>query len=313
MRHVSVVIPAFNEEASIENVLRSIRRELDEGEIESELIVVVDGATDNTASRAAAACDRVICHPTNLGYGRSLKTGISAARHELIAITDADETYPSDRLPELIALTDQFHMVVGARTGTYYRGSPIKRVGRWVFKQLSEFAAGQRIADINSGMRVFRKSQIVPFFPVISSGFSFTTTSTLVFLLNGLLVHYVPIEYHERTGQSKVRHLHDSLRALQIISEAILRCNPIKMFLLLAAPMISLSFIAGLVAIGSGNPIWILISSLFLCVGVLVFSLGCLAVTVVHRQPRLSEVEQWSSVGIEHGDIPQEPTTDAHS
>ena len=162
-------------------------------------------------ARAAAAGATVVQHPQNRGYGRSLKSGIEQARYDLIAITDADGTYPAERLPELIGLSDRFHMVVGARTGQYHRGTWIKRTGRFFFRLLSEFAAGQKIPDINSGMRVFRRSDMLPFFPLICSGFSFTTTATLVYLLNDLCVHHVPIDYQCRRGQSKVNHFRDTL------------------------------------------------------------------------------------------------------
>ncbi|MEZ6060481.1 MAG: glycosyltransferase family 2 protein [Planctomycetaceae bacterium] len=236
MPAVSVVVPAYNEARSITGVVAEIRRHLEAAGIEHEVIVVVDGATDDTAKFARKTADQVVEHPQNFGYGRSLKSGITAARYDLIAITDADQTYPVDRIPEMISLAERFDMVVGARQGRFYQGSTFKRWGRNVFRWLSEFSAGQNIPDINSGLRVFRRSQIVRFFPIISAGFSFTTTSTLAYLHNDLSVHYIAIKYGQREGRSKVRHVRDSLRALQIIVEAILRCNPVKMFLLLATP-----------------------------------------------------------------------------
>ena len=126
----------------------------------------------------------------------------------------------------------------------------MKRIGRYFFRLLSEFAAGQKIPDINSGMRVFRRRDMLPFFPLICSGFSFTTTTTLVYLLNDLCVHHVPIDYQCRQGHSKVNHFRDTLRALQIIVEAILRYNPIKIFLLLALPFVLLgtAFVLGALA-----------------------------------------------------------------
>jgi glycosyltransferase involved in cell wall biosynthesis len=248
MPAVSVVIPAYNEADSIRGVTERVRSTMAEAGIDCEIVVVVDGATDATADEAVQVADRVIEHPQNLGYGRSMKTGIQAATHDLIAITDADGTYPVERLPELVKLAERHHMVVGARTGSHYAGGQTKQAGWLAFRYLCEFAVGQSIPDINSGMRVFRKSEIVPFFPTISGEFSFTTTSTLLYLLNDRFVLHVPIDYFERTGTSKVRHVRDSLRTLQIIVEAILRYNPIKIFLLLAAPQ----FLLGLPLAGFG-------------------------------------------------------------
>lgn len=285
MSSVTVVVPAYNEAGSIGDVVRRIDRVMSETGTQAEILVIVDGATDATAAEAAAAGARVIEHPQNMGYGRSLKTGIAAATHDRIAITDADGTYPVERLPELLRLAERFHMVVGARTGRFYQGGLIKRTGRILFRWLSEFAAGQRIPDINSGLRVFRRQDMLPFFPVISAGFSFTTTCTLVYLLNDLFVHYVPIEYGRRQGKSKVRHLRDSLRALQIIVEAILRCNPIKMFLLLAIPFLVAA--GGLAAYSAVylSATALLAASLLLAASGIVLGLGFLAVALAgHRR-----------------------------
>ena len=283
MPSVSVVIPAYNEEASIGDVVRAVRSTLSGAGMDSQILVVVDGATDRTEQEAAEVADSLIVHPQTAGYGRSLKTGILAAKHDLIAITDADGTYPVDRLADMIPLAEKFHMVVGARTGTFYQGGAVKRIGRLVFQHLSQFAAGQHIPDINSGLRVFRRSDILNFFPVISAGFSFTTTVTLAYLLNDLFVHYLPIEYHERSGKSKVRHFRDSLRALQIIVEAILRFNPVKIFLLLALPLLALALLLGLAALALGGEALGLGSLVALCTAFLLVGLGFLAVAVLPR------------------------------
>lgn len=266
-------------------VIERVRRVMSDAGISCDVLVVVDGATDATAENATGVADQVIVHPRNLGYGRSLKTGILAAKTEMIAITDADGTYPVERLPEMIKRAERFDMVVGARTGRFYQGSFLKRIGRFVFRNLSEFAAGQSIPDINSGLRIFRRSQIIPFFPVISAGFSFTTTSTLAFLLNDLLIDYLPIDYHRRSGHSKVHHLRDSLRALQIIIEAILRCNPIKAFLLLVVPFVVLSLVCGAGALVFDCSALAIAGAICLCSAGLLLGQGFLAVAVMpHRR-----------------------------
>ncbi|MFY8199109.1 MAG: glycosyltransferase family 2 protein [Pirellula staleyi] len=277
---LSLIIPAFNEQGSIGKVIADAREVLSRHGYPHEIIVVVDGATDDTADIAAAAGAKIVRHSLNFGYGRSLKSGILAADNNLVAISDADSTYPIERLPDLIEAASSVDMAIGARTGVLYHGSIWKRAGRIVFRLLSEFTAGQRIPDINSGMRVFRRNQIIPFFPIISAGFSFTTTSTLAYLLNDLSIKYIPIAYNARTGRSKVRHFRDSLRALQIILEAILRCNPIKAFILLAAPLGFLSILLLLVALLSWSWVCLILSGLFMCSSVLTMALGFLAVAI---------------------------------
>ena len=283
MESVSVVIPAYNEEASIQRVVSEIRECLSSAGIEHEVVVVADGVTDGTVPAAKAVADQVVVHPLNMGYGRSLKSGILAARHDLIAIIDADGTYPVSRLPDLIRDAERCDMVVGARTGSVYHGGLIKRIGRWIFRRLAEFSAGQQITDINSGMRVFRRSQMIRFFPVISAGFSFTTTSTLAYVHNDLLIMYVPIAYNRREGRSHVRYLRDSLRALQIIVEAILRFNPVKIFLLLATPYVVLAIMFGVAGAVARDGLLLAGGVVSLCTAGLILAAGFLAVALAAR------------------------------
>ena len=307
---ISLIIPAYNEAASIGQVVTSASQILTRHNYPHEIVVVVDGATDETAQVAALAGAKIVRHSMNFGYGRSLKSGILAADNDLIAIADADSTYPLERLPELIAIAGSVDMAIGARTGVLYHGSIWKRIGRIVFRWLSEFSAGQRIDDINSGMRVFRRSQIVPFFPIISAGFSFTTTSTLAYLLNDLSIRYLPIEYRAREGRSKVRHFRDSLRALQIILEAILRCNPIKAFILLVAPLIALSIFLLPLSLLLGSSGCFLASILSLCSGLVILSVGFLAVAI---SPYRRTIETKSyAVTVQAASIPGHVATNTH-
>src|SRR5512137_1295306 len=98
---LSVIIPALNEETTIASTIQSLRESMQQRGIEHEIIVIDDGSTDRTGELAQAAGARVIRHPQPGGYGKSLKEGIREARYELIGITDADGTYPCDRLPDL--------------------------------------------------------------------------------------------------------------------------------------------------------------------------------------------------------------------
>lgn len=247
---LTVVIPALNEAEGIGETVNRIRQTLEAGGIEHEIIVVNDGSTDLTGQLARQLGTRVIDHPTPGGYGLALKAGILEAKYDLIGITDADGTYPCDRIDELYRLVAEggYDMAVGARTGKEYRGTFFKMPARRVFLWLSEYATGRRIDDINSGLRVFRKEIVVRYMGTISNGFSFTTTITLAALLNGYFVKYVPISYFKRLGKSNVRYFRDTLRSLQIIVESIVYYNPLKMFLLVSLFLVALGFVSTAVA-----------------------------------------------------------------
>jgi glycosyltransferase involved in cell wall biosynthesis len=235
---LTVIVPVLNEGRSILETVTEIRNVLTKNEINGQILVVDDGSTDDTLKYIKESGAEFIRHPKNQGYGAALSSGIMAAKHEWVVITDADLTYPFESLPVLLEKTPDFDMVVGARQGRFYHGSLLKRLLRMIFKFLVEFVTAYPIPDINSGFRVFRKTDAKEFLPVVSKGFSFTTTITLLFLLARKQIEYVPVAYHQRAGKSHVKLMRDGVRALQFIFEAVLAYNPIKAFLLLIPPYV---------------------------------------------------------------------------
>lgn len=234
---ISVVIPAKDEEDAVSKTVHQIQQTL-EGMV-YEIIVVDDGSQDLTAECARESGARVISHPHNLGYGASLKTGIRAANYDTIVITDADGTYPNDQIPQLLKQYEKgFDMVVGARSGQNYFESALKAPMRLILKFLVEYTVGRKVPDVNSGLRVFSKSKVFKYFNHLCNTFSFTTSLTLVYMMDSLFVSYMPIPYHKRAGKTKVRLLRDSLRTLQYIVEAIAYYNPLKIFLLISSMLV---------------------------------------------------------------------------
>ncbi len=274
MNPFSVVIPAYNEEKGVVLVINAIRA----WNPDCEIVVVDDGSTDGTASAAESTGSIVLRHPANGGYGRSLMDGIQAAQHDIIVITDGDGTYPVERIGDLVRKIDEgFDMAVGMRQGTQQYDSLLRVPARLLFKFLVEFTTGARIPDINSGMRSFRKSQVLPYFPDLCQGFSFTTTLTLIYKLTGKFIVYVPIEYRKRIGKSKVSIIRDSLRTLQYVVEVIVTYNPLKLFLLLCLLLSMLALVTFLWWIFSPLPALLIVASSFIGFSFLLFGVGLLA------------------------------------
>jgi glycosyltransferase involved in cell wall biosynthesis len=201
---VSVVIPAYNEEAGVRAQIDTVRHVLNSHGIAHEILVIDDGSEDRTADQALRAQARVLRHPANRGYGASLKTGILAAKYDHIAITDADGTYPSDQIPVLLRKLESSDMVVGARTGENVNIPWARKPGKLLLGWLANLIAGQRIPDLNSGLRVFRRDCAIQYFSVLSNKFSFTSTITLALLADDYQVVYHPINYYRRIGKSKI-------------------------------------------------------------------------------------------------------------
>lgn len=293
MPALSVIIPAYNEEDGIRPTIERLKIVGFSNEWDMEIIVVDDGSGDKTGEVARAAGALVIRNPINGGYGLSLQRGIRAARHELVAITDADGTYPVEELPQLVAMMDEgLDMAVGARQGAEYRQSWWKNPARIVFRTVAEFVAGRKIPDINSGLRVMRRSVLLPYLERTCTGFSFTTSITLILMLNGHFVAYRPISYSRRIGNSKIRHFRDTLRTAQIMTSIIAAHNPIKLGIMV--DLVALASATVLALMAWPVPRGALESLLYTAAAVLVgsvpvvFMLGCLGELLRTRVARNS-------------------------
>ncbi|MDZ4712102.1 MAG: glycosyltransferase family 2 protein [bacterium] len=291
----SIVIPAYNEGGVIAITVFDIQKVLSLNNIEgAEIIVVDDGSTDKTSEMSTKSGAITISHPHNIGYGRSLKDGIQAASHDTIIITDADGTYPLEMIPVLAHEFDKgFNMVVGARQGENYDESFKKKVLRLILKKLVEFTAGRSIPDINSGLRVFSKKEILPYFSKLCDTFSFTTSLTLAYMMNGKFVKYIPIDYKKREGKTKVRLFRDSMRTLQFIVEAILFYNPIKIFIVFSGGLLALAGINFLLSFVFHRPFTFYFGLGCVILSILMFGLGLLSVQLKHimssNEPKTSK------------------------
>jgi glycosyltransferase involved in cell wall biosynthesis len=238
----SIIIPVFNEEGSIQATVDSIRQTMGEADLaDYELIVVNDGSTDETSRKLKSIDALIITHQTNRGYGASLKTGIRAARGEFIIITDADGSYPVEIIPELIdAMSDQ-DMVVGARTKQPFHHQIFRKAAKYILQKLASYVVGCRIPDLNSGLRIFRKSIMMKYFRIIPSGFSFTSTLTMAMLSDGYRVKFHPIDYYPRQGQSKIRPFRDTQGFVLLIVRTCLYFSPLRVFIPVSGFLLALA------------------------------------------------------------------------
>ncbi|MFN7917106.1 MAG: glycosyltransferase family 2 protein [Vicinamibacterales bacterium] len=237
---LAIVLPAFNEALGITDTLASVREVLSAFTGTSEIVVVDDGSTDDTAAKAAACGVKVVSHGWNRGYGAALKTGIMATTAPAIMIMDADSTYPPDAIPRLYNRLDGADMVVGSRLLSSDGVAWIRRPGKWILNNFASFLVGRRIPDLNSGQRVMRRETLLRYMHLCPSGFSFTSTITLAMVAQGHNVVYEPIDYAKRAGKSKIRASHFASFILLVV-RAIVLFNPLKVFL----PVGAVAFLAG--------------------------------------------------------------------
>lgn len=278
---ISVIIPAYNEEESIIGVITKIRDNLKIIDGSCEIIVVNDGSTDNTGKvlETSKMNIKLLTHERNVGYGAALKTGIKNAEYENIVITDADGTYPNERILDLVHTLEEggFDMVVGARTGKNAKIPLVRRPAKWVITKLANYLSGTKIPDLNSGLRVMRKEVVNKFMNILPDGFSFTSTITLALLTNGYSVKYVPIDYFKRKGKSKIRPIYDTFNFIQLIIRTVLYFNPLKVFFPLSLFLVLIAFlilIVSLLLTGKGMDVTF---GVILMTAVIVITIGMLA------------------------------------
>ena len=204
-----MIILAYNEAATLERVIAKTIPVLESITPRFSILIVNDGSTDGTEEilcKVNMPNVHVLTHPQNKGYGASMKTGIRRAKGDLIAIADADGTYPIVDFPKLLsAFKEQdADMVIGARTkkGAQFHWTRVP--AKWVIKHLVNSMSGRKIPDNNSGMRIFKKSMAEEFMHLYPQGFSFTITITLAAITSDYNVIYVPIDYFKRQGTSSM-------------------------------------------------------------------------------------------------------------
>ena len=203
--NVSIIVPAFNEEESITEVIGRIQKAWCNCDFPYEIIVVDDGSTDKTYELAVSQDVRVLQNSSNRGYGASLKAGIKESKYDWILITDGDGTYPFEQTLSFLELIPEYDMIVGARIGKNTNIPFVRRPAKWFLRLLASFIAGTKIPDLNSGLRIFRKDMSLEFSYLYPNGFSYTSTITMAFLTHGYNVKYIPINYYKRKGKSSIR------------------------------------------------------------------------------------------------------------
>ena len=228
---VSIVLPVFNESGHIELEVKRIQKAMDSSGLSYELILVDDGSTDGSAE-IASHLDRVdvIRFATNHGSGSARKYGTMKAKAEIVVWTDADMTYPNDRIPELVEALKGHDQVVGARTSEEGTARLVRTPVKWLIRKLASYLSRSDITDLNSGFRVFRRDVADQFLYLLPRGFSCVTTMTMAFLSNGYSIRYVPIDYAARSGKSKFNWWKDTQRYMLQVIRMVLMHEPIRFF-----------------------------------------------------------------------------------
>jgi len=226
---VSVVIPAYNEEEAIGAVVAEMKAR----QPWREVLVVDDGSRDATAARAEAAGARVVRHPYNKGNGAAVKTGIRAAKGDVVLLMDGDGQHAPEEAQRLVAGIGPYDMVIGARAAADQ--ATTRALGNALFKALASWLTGRKIHDLTSGFRAARRDRLLEIVHLLPNGYSYPTTSCLAFLKAGHNVTFEPVRARQAMGRSKMRVMRDGLRFVLIIFKIVTLYSPLKVFFPISA------------------------------------------------------------------------------
>jgi glycosyltransferase involved in cell wall biosynthesis len=290
---VTVVLPCYNEERHVVAELERITAAMDNSPFSYELLVIDDKSTDRTLEVLRSVADRfprmrLIAFQRNGGSGTARRVGTSEAHGRIVVWTDADMTYPNERIPEFVQyLQDHPYVdqVVGARTSEQGTYKFLRVPAKWIIRRIAEGLSGTKIPDLNSGLRAFRRSVSLPYLRLLPPGFSCVTTITLSFLSNQHTVEYLPIDYAKRAGVSKFHFIRDAYRYILQVLRMVMYFNPIKV---LMPPALVLLFL------GSGKAVVDIVrydfrittnAMLLIVTALMIASLALLADLIVRSRP----------------------------
>jgi glycosyltransferase involved in cell wall biosynthesis len=252
---VTVVLPCYNEQDHVLLEVERITAAMDASEFSYELLVIDDKSTDGTLAVLREALPRfphmrLMPFRVNGGSGTARRIGTREAYGRIVVWTDADMTYPNERIPEFVRhLVDDpgVDQVVGARTTEEGSHKFLRVPAKWVIRKVAEKLSSTKIPDLNSGLRAFRREVSLPYLRLLPPGFSCVTTLTMSFLSNQHPVEYLPIDYAKRAGTSKFHFTKDAYRYILQVLRMVMYFNPIKVLMPIALTLLGLSLVKGVI------------------------------------------------------------------
>lgn len=283
---LSVILPAFNEEAVIGDVIERLEKEFSG---EAEIIVVNDGSGDRTAEIAAEKGAKVISHAYNIGNGAAVKTGIRHATGDVIVLMDADGQHDVNDIKNLLQFIPEYDMVVGARDAS----SEVKWHRKWanrIYNLFASYVTHFKVQDLTSGFRAIKRPEAMKFLYLLPNTFSYPTTITLAFLRAGRSVKYVPIKTYYRVGKSKIKLFSDGIRFFFILTKIATLFSPFRIFLPVSTFFATLGFGYYLYTFITVHR-FTNMAMLLIMTGVIIFMMGLIAEQIAQLRFSQSEVE----------------------
>ncbi|MEM5867880.1 MAG: glycosyltransferase family 2 protein [Candidatus Aenigmatarchaeota archaeon] len=218
---ISVIIPVYNEELTVGNVIERVRKTVEMMDVPYEILVVDDCSTDNSPEVSKNKNVKVYQLKQHVGKGYALRLGFREAKGEIIVTLDSDGSHNPEELPRLLdpILNDEADLVIGSRflNKANIFHNKLNKVGVRLFNSFIKMLTGKATTDSQSGYRVIR-SAVLRGLNLRSEGYEIESEILMKVLKNGHRVKDVPIEFEQRThGKSKLDPFKDGLKILKSI------------------------------------------------------------------------------------------------
>ena len=281
--HISLIIPAYNEEKAIAKVVEEAVDYVD------EIIIIDDGSKDRTFETAKELCYhfkniKLIKNKVNLGKVQSLRNGVKESSGDIIVFTDADFTYPAKHITEIVReIKNGADLAIGNRFAGVVKNIPfLNRIGNRIFSLLITYITSVPIEDGQTGLRAFLKKNFEKL-DVPAKGLEYETKMTVKAAKLGYTIVEVPIEYRTRIGMSKLRPFQDGWRMfMSLLSIAYYETSLLaRMILMPSFVLFLIGGLLGLISVGeyvqSNNlyhPYYPLLATLLLILATQLLSVG---------------------------------------
>lgn len=298
MEKIVVLIPCYNEELTIEKVIKDFRRELPEAEI-----YVYNNNSKDNSYKIAEKAGAIVRNEYRQGKGNVVRSMFEQIDADIYLLVDGDDTYPAERAKDLIeAVKNGADMVVGDRlsNGTYLKENKRRfhNLGNSLVKNAINVLFDVKLQDIMSGYRAYSK-KFVKNFPILTKKFEIETEMTLHALDKNYIIKEIPIDYRDRPqgSVSKLNTITDGVKVVKTIATMFKDYKPLKFFFTVALILFALGLIIGIpVIVEFAKTGYVLkVPSAILAVGLIMISFitaqcGIILHTTVKKNKELYEL-----------------------
>ena len=248
MSKIAVLVPCYNEELTIEKVVKDFKKELPEADI-----YVYDNNSKDKTAEIAKKAGAIVRKENRQGKGNAVRTMFKDIDADLYVMVDGDDTYPAEFVHELIKPVEdgEADMCIGDRLtqGNYQKEvkKHFHNFGNNLVRTTINVLFKTKLKDIMTGYRVFTK-EFVKNFPVMSPGFELETEMTLFALDKKFRIKEIPIVFRERPegSESKISTVKDGIKVVGTIIKMFKNYKPLKFFNIFAFIFFVLSLCAGI-------------------------------------------------------------------